>query len=75
MNRETIEPNAGSTILVRAIVSDDGRTVRIAPGVELPWLSVEIEAEIPREVAGLTPVLIYVADEAERQELLAYFTD
>lgn len=38
---------AGDQVLVRATISDDGRTVIVAPGVELPVNSVEIAAELP----------------------------
>ena len=44
---------AGDHVLLRAVVAEDGRTVRVAPSVELGIRNVAIAAELPASSVGM----------------------
>lgn len=73
------EAAPGDHVLIRGRVADDGVTVIIAPGVELPARSVRIETDIPKvEVDEGQPaafLLLVFATAEDRQDFADTFAD
>lgn len=61
----------GKEVLVRARVSDDGRTMTVAPGVEVPAAAVERVADLPPVPDELRMVLVMGFDTAAERQTFA----
>lgn len=63
-------------VLIKAQISDDGRTLRVAPGVELKVDGDMIATELPPEINGdVFAAVMLFATEADRQEFAELFED
>lgn len=70
--------SADSIVVLVGVVSADGRTVRVAPGVEVGCAAVYPFAEVPRTApAGVdgtpVPLLLFFGTEVERAAFAAEF--
>lgn len=71
MKPDKLEP--GDVVLIRARVGHGGRTVAVAPGLEVGVDLVEVECSIPRGLHAAAPVLLYCWSLEERAELVEFF--
>lgn len=63
-------------VLIRARVNDDGRTVSVAPGVEVPVRAVDIAVDMPPVPEGLPVVcLMFFETEEDRAEFSELFAE
>lgn len=61
-------------VLVRAVVSADGLSVRVAPGVEIAAASVDVVGDVPAlPTDAVFVVAIAFQNRAEREEYAAEF--
>lgn len=67
----------GETVLVRGLLSIDGRTVSFGPGVEVRSASLDIVTDVPRFDQGeeASALLLFFSSEAERQQFADDFSD
>ncbi len=61
-------------VLIRAVISADGTTVRVAPGVEVKPQAVDIVTDVP-DGMGDYSTLMFFATEADRQEFAQAFQE
>lgn len=63
-------------VLIRAEITDDGKFVRLGPGIEMPVASVEIATEVPPAPFEATvSAIMFFSDEAAREEFAEIFID
>jgi len=65
--------HAGETVLIRARVSDDGRSVLIAPGIELPEQSCQIVCAEAPECRGSVGLMLYFHSAADMIDFVESF--
>lgn len=62
-------------VLIRAKVNDDGLTVSMAPGVELPVRAVDIATDVPPTPDGMPlACIMFFETEQDREEFAELFT-
>lgn len=67
---------AGEQVLIRAHVTDDGKCVVLAPGIELPVRAVDVSATLPANTDGLpVGLVLFFANEEDRRDFAEFVSD